>query len=312
MTKTNLTVVIHTEEEFDWEKGFFRENNKVNHGEELVRFAEQILATGVRLVLAMDYAFVESLQGTAVIEHFQKTMPQNFEFATHLHPWVNPPFDEPSIDGNEIDEFYSYPGNLNSELEEAKLVRLTEFIEEKAGVRPTTYLAGRYGIGKNTYKTLRKLGYTLDVSISAFADFSHQKGPNFSAFNNSETQFKGVKCIPHTTGYVSRVPAFSNFLNMESKNLHRLNNNIFGKALLKLLGVKRVRLSPEGFSFKNMKKLIVSLSEIGVKEFIFSFHSPSVKQGLTPYVMSPKSAKMLKSETIKFLHFYNETNKRAL
>lgn len=312
MTKTNLTVVIHTEEEFDWEKGFFRENNKVNHGEELIRFAEQILATGARLVLAMDYAFVDSLQGSAVIEHFRKARSQNFEFATHLHPWVNPPFNEPSLDGNEIDEFYSYPGNLDKELEEAKLKCLTDLIEEKTGTRPTTYLAGRYGVGQNSYKILKKLGYTLDVSISAFADFTHQKGPDFSKHDNSVKKIEGVRCVPHTTGYISLLPEFSNFLNKRSKNLERLNRNILGKIVLKLLGVKRVRLSPEGFSYKDMTKLCKSLSSIGITDFILSFHSPSVKVGLTPYVKSVNEAMTFQTDALKLITLFTKPTSRPL
>jgi hypothetical protein len=296
-----LTVIIHTEEEFDWNSGFFRLNNQVTHAAELIHFAEQIIETGVDLVLAMDYAFVTSHQGSQVIEHFKVKKYSNFKFASHLHPWVNPPFDEPTIDGNKIEEFYSYPGNLPEALEEAKLAALTEIIEQKTGTRPTTYLAGRYGTGVNTYKILKKLGYTLDVSISAFANFTTQNGPDFSKYNNSELVIDGIACVPHTTGYISVLNTFANYLNRDSDNLTKLNDSFLGKVVLKLLGVKRVRLSPEGFSYKEMKKLVNSLSDIGVEKQILSFHSPSVKEGLTPYVQNSMQLEKFKQDTIKLL-----------
>ncbi len=298
---TPITVIIHTEEEFDWNNGFFRLNNHVTHGAELISFAEQIIETGVELVLAMDYAFVTSKQGCQVIDYFKEKKYQNFNFASHLHPWINPPFNEPTIDGNKIEEFYSYPGNLPEALEEAKLTALTEIIEEKTGVRPTTYLAGRYGTGVNTYKILKKLGYTLDVSISAFANFTAQNGPDFSKYNNSELVIEGMACVPHTTGYISVLGGFTNYLNRDSDNLKKFNDSFIGKVVLKLLGVKRVRLSPEGFSYKEMKKLVNSLSEIGVEKQILSFHSPSVKEGLTPYVQNSIQLEKFKKDTIKLL-----------
>lgn len=304
MITSKLTVVIHAEEEFDWGGGFFRSNNNITHGAELTAFVDQILATGVRVVLAMDYAFVNSEQGTKVIEHFKQPQYKNVEFASHLHPWVNPPFEEPTIDGDQIEDFFSFPGNLSANIEEAKLTSLTTLIEQKTGKRPTTYLAGRYGTGANTYQILKKLGYKLDVSISAFADFSSYYGPDFSNYTNSEKSIDGIRCIPHTSGYISYCNGVANYLNRDSQNLANFNNSFIGKVLLKLLGVKRVRLSPEGHSYKEMSKLLKSLNEIGVENFIFSFHSPSVKVGLTPYINNKKKLEIFRNDTFSLLNFY--------
>ncbi|GGW62691.1 hypothetical protein [Alishewanella tabrizica] len=305
MIRSKLTVIIHAEEEFDWGGGFFRSNNNITHGAELTTFVDQILATGVRVVLAMDYAFVSSEQGTKVIEHFKQQQYKNVEFASHLHPWVNPPFEEPTIDGDEIEDFYSFPGNLSADTEEAKLTSLTTLIEQKTGRRPTTYLAGRYGTGANTYQILKKLGYKLDVSISAFADFSSYHGPDFSNYTNSETSIDGIRCIPHTSGYISYCNGVANYFNRDSQNLAKFNNSFIGKVILKLLGVKRVRLSPEGYSYKEMHKLLKSLNDIGVENFIFSFHSPSVKVGLTPYIPEDKHLSKLRNDTLKLLNEFS-------
>jgi hypothetical protein len=282
--EVKLSIVIHTEEEFDWSGGFNRNNNSVTHGKELTEMCVDMLEMGCCITFAMDWAFVNSEQGQEVIRFMQDNYANQVEFATHLHPWVNPPFDEQNSDTDNIVEKLSYPGNLAAEIEKAKLLMLTNKIAELTGIRPTTYLAGRYGVGENTYKILNELGYKVDVSVSPFADFRHQEGPDFSGFSNSEFERDGVKCIPHSTGYISYIKGVSDWLNKDAANLAKLNNNIVGKIILKLAGVQRVRLSPEGFDSNQMKKLAESLVRTDVKHLIYSFHSSTSKVGGSPYV----------------------------
>jgi len=190
-----LAIVIHTEEEFDWNSGFFRSNNDVTHGKELIEFCEQMIIASAKITFAMDYAFVNSEQGQRVINHFKSRQEADVEFATHLHPWVTPPF----IDENDkVDELNSYPGNLPYQVEFDKLNTLTKKIEELTYTKPFTYLAGRYGVGENSYNILKELGYKIDLSISPFANFSHQQGPNFSNYTNQAIYKNDIKCIPHT------------------------------------------------------------------------------------------------------------------
>ena len=287
MDKVKLSIVIHTEEEFDWSGGFNRQNDNVTHGAELTRLCEHILLNGQCITFAMDWAFVNSTEGVRLIRSMQDKHADKVEFATHLHPWVNPPYDEQADQHSEhaknIEEFLSYPGNLPAPVEKEKLKCLTDKIHAITGKRPTTYLAGRYGVGDNTYKILKQLGYETDVSISPFADFSHQDGPDFSSYNNQPIIIDGIECIPHSTGYISYFNKLSDWLNTDPSHLPKLNNNPIGKALLRVFGVKKVRLSPEGFDTSQMLTLAKSLTRIGVKHLIYSFHSSSSKTGGSPY-----------------------------
>lgn len=301
---TKLSIVVHTEEEFDWDGGFYRSNNKVTHGKELTEFCEKLIQVGGKIVFAMDYAFVSSEEGKDVITFFQHNYPNDVEFASHLHPWVNPPFE----DCDPVPEKHSYPGNLSYSLEFEKLKCLTELIEKTVGKRPTTYLAGRYGVGANSYAILSKLGYTHDVSISAFADFTHQDGPDFSDHTNHIVTKEDISCLPHSTGYVSWLSSFSNYLNKAPNNLNKLNSNIIGKVFLRLLGVEKVRLSAEGFSFMQMQKLAKSLLATGSQHLIFSFHSASVKKGCTPYSKSANEHSRFLSDSIEFIKLVNNSS----
>ena len=299
--KAKLSVVIHTEEEFDWNGGFFASNNQVTHGKELTTFCEKLIALGANIVFAMDYAFVSSEQGQEVIQHFKTHYPTHVEFAAHLHPWVNPPY---AAEDN-VPEHDSYPGNLPPDIEKAKLADLTDRIASLSGYRPTTYLAGRYGIGKNSHKILNELGYKVDLSITPFTDYGYQEGPDFSKYNNDEVMIDGIRCIPHSTGFISYLTSCTDYLNRKAGHLDKLNNNLLGKILLKLLGVRKVRLSPEGFSSKDMSTLSESLSRIGVKHLIFSFHSSTVKAGITPYTEDQDALRDFEHSAMEYLGSQN-------
>ena len=66
------------------------------------------------------------------------------EVGAHLHPWTTPPFvDRPGLRLN--DHAHAFPSELPDDLLRAKLIRLTDQIEERIGLRPTSYRAGRFG-----------------------------------------------------------------------------------------------------------------------------------------------------------------------
>jgi hypothetical protein len=299
MNEVKLSIVIHTEEEFDWSGGFSAKNNQVTHAKELFAMCEDMFAIGCKITFALDYAFVDSEQGQWFIERIKKQYPNDIEFAAHLHPWVTPPLQHE--DNEFIEERLSYPGNLSREIEYNKLSVLTEKITEVTGVRPVVYLAGRYGVGQNTHEILSSLGYSIDLSITPFTDYSYQDGPDFSDYDNLPQTISGVTCLTHNAGYISRLDGFSDWLNVAPQNLQRFNKNIFGKVLLKLLGVQRVRLSAEGFSAKQMDLLFQSLSRVGVKHFIYSFHSSTSKLNCSPYSKNEKTHTHFLTNNLAFL-----------
>ena len=59
-----------------------------------------------------------------------------------------------------------------------------------------------------------------------------------------------------------------------------------GSVCARLRAVERIRLSPEDYSEPEMRRLTHTLLRDGVRVFVFSFHSPSVMPGGTPYVRS--------------------------
>jgi hypothetical protein len=57
-------------------------------------------------------------------------------------------------------------------------------------------------------------------------------------------------------------------------------------AIARLRLLERIRLSPEDYTGSEMERLTRALLDDGIRVFVFSFHSPSVMPGGTPYVRS--------------------------
>jgi hypothetical protein len=166
-----LLVVVDTEEEFDWFKPHSRDQVSTRAIASQARAHEIFGRFGIRPTYVIDYPVATQESGYGPLkELFDDGLCQ---IGTHLHPWVNPPFDEPVCNVN------TYPGNLPRELERAKLAALTEAIGERFGRRPTVYKAGRYGVGPNTAEILAELGYTIDTSVVPRTDFRSDEGPDF-------------------------------------------------------------------------------------------------------------------------------------
>ncbi|WP_434362071.1 hypothetical protein NF212_18020 [Parasalinivibrio latis] len=302
-----LTLVIHTEEEFDWDGGFHSQNTAASHAPVLAQWVKKLVANGFPVTLAVDYPFTVSKPGQQALHSLIQIPHSQLEIAAHLHPWVSPPFRHE----HSVAEQDTYPGNLPYEEEKAKLEQLTRTISEVTGYVPTTYLAGRYGIGENTHQVLSELGYKTDLSVSPFCDFSHQSGPDFSGYCTRSfwDDRYGIASHPHTVGLVSWLAPLATWLNGNPERYRQLGGDFAGRALLKLAGVKRWRLSPEGFTLKQMQRLTLQLLAGGQQTFVLSFHSPSVVPGFTPYVRNAEELTRFTTDTEAYLAWFRDTLK---
>src|SRR5882762_7723697 len=172
--KPTLSVVIDTEEEFDWSAPFdaaatATENIKCQP------LAQEIMDRhGVIPTYVVDYPVANTPSAYLVLRAIADS--GRCEIGAHLHPWVNPPHEGP------VDEFHSYPGNLSERLEREKLGCLSARIEESFGRRPRIYKAGRYGLGPASFQSIASLGFEIDTSILPRTDLSGSGGPDFTSF----------------------------------------------------------------------------------------------------------------------------------
>ena len=225
------------------------------------------------------------------------------DIGAHLHPWVNPPHDEPLTNRN------SYPGNLPRALEREKLARLTDLIAERFGEPPRVYKAGRYGVGPSTAGILDELGYEIDTSVVPQTDFSAEEGPDFRGCGGDPYRFgPGGRLleIPMTVGFAGRLAEAGNRLHRPLQSAAGLRLRLPG--IFSRLGLfERLRLTPEGHSFQEMRRLTQALLGRGQRVFSFTYHRPSLETGWTPYVRSTADLEVfLASFEAYFAYFMGE------
>ena len=273
-----LVVVVDTEEEFDWRQPFSRSATKVSHIKQQYRTQRILERYGIKPLYAVDFPVASQEQAYRPLREWLEN--DRCDIGAHLHPWVNPPDEE------ELSARNSFPGNLPERLEHEKLRRLTDTIAMNFGRRPTVYRAGRYGIGPATGGALEALGYRIDTSIVPFTDFGGVAGPDFSEATTDPFWFGptgGILEVPLTVGWCGLLRHKGDAL--QAALMSGLGSRFHLPGVFARLGLfERIRLTPEGVSFVELKRLTDTLMASGNRLFLLSYHSPSVVPGNTPYV----------------------------
>ena len=293
-----LQIVVDAEEEFDWNQPFSRTSKSVSSIRQQGQAHYTFDRYGVVPTYVVDYPVASQRDGYGLLK--EMLADGKCEIGAQLHPWVNPPHDEP------IGERNSYPGNLPAALEEEKLKRLTGAIEESFGVRPTVYRAGRYGIGPNTAEILARLGYQIDTSVLPARDLSRKSGPDFSHCTARPYWFgpdRRLLELPLTAGVIG---AWAH----TRPGLYPIVASPLGEAvrltaiLARLKLLDRITLTPEGVSIDEAKRLTRELLADGHRVFSVSYHSPSLVPGFTPYVRDTGDFYRLLGWLEKYLAFF--------
>ncbi len=269
-------VTVDTEEEFDWTKPITRDGYTVHSVTRLARFQEFCEGHGVCPIYLVDYPIISS---PAAIEILRAAVAAGkAEVGVQLHPWVSPPFDE------DVSPFNSFAGNLPKDVEQAKFRNLRDAIEAAIGAAPLMYRAGRYGVGAHTAEILSEGGIAIDTSVRATFDYSTDGGPNFRDFPIAPywiDRNRGLMELPLTTVYWGLLRQLGTALYARMWRVPRLRG-----ALARIGLLERIPLTPEGVTIEEALRGIDIAIDMGLPVLVFSFHSPSLAPGFTPYVRS--------------------------
>jgi len=267
-------LTVDTEEEFDWSRPIAREGHGLDHLPRLAKFQQFCENEGVRPIYLIDYPVATSALAGDILR--DPVAAGRAEIGIQLHPWVNPPHEET------VNELNSYAGNLPYELERAKFIRLREAIETNFHTVPRLYRAGRYGVGPNTGRILSESGIAMDSSVRAKFDYGARGGPNYR--NHPLVPYwldpeRTVLELPLTT-------VFWGMLRRQGDWLYPLLWRTPSlRAVLARAGLlERIPLTPEGVSAEEAIRGIDIAVDDGLPLLVFSFHSPSLRPGHTPYV----------------------------
>jgi len=267
-------VTVDTEEEFDWSAPLDRRQHSLLTVPTLRKFQQFCEGFGVVPVYLVDYPVADSrvaseVLGPAVADH-------RAEIGIQLHPWVSPPFQE------EVNQFNSYAGNLPEELEREKFTRLRDRIDTAFGAAPLVYRAGRYGLGPNTASILRDCGIPVDTSVRARFDYSGNGGPNYREHPLRPywvDDERRLLELPLTTVYWGPLRQLGNVIYPHLWRAPSLRGVLARAGML-----ERIPLTPEGVTAEEaLRGVDIALDE-GLPVLVFSFHSPSLAPGHTPYV----------------------------
>lgn len=149
-------------------------------------------------------------------------------------------------------------------------------------MEPISYRAGRYGIGPNSAAILERNGVLLDSSVRASFSYAEQGGPDFSEH----------KLLPYWAGPSRRLlemplgVAHTGLLSKYSEQLFsKFGEHSRMRGILARLGLlQRIPLTPEGTTVTEACEAINHLIDADAPLLSFSFHSPSLEPGHTPYV----------------------------
>jgi hypothetical protein len=295
-----LVAVVDTEEEFDWAAPFDRAHTAVGHMREIQRVHDPFESFGVIPSYLVSYAIVAEQAGFGPLVPYLAA--GRAIIGAHLNPWTTPPFRE------RVDDVNSYPGNLPPDLESAKLALLCRQIERALGVRPTVYKAGRYGKGPHTEAILEEQGFGVDISPAPAMDLRADGGPDYTRHSPRPFLFgrtRRLLCLPNTGAFVGWCHGLGAVLHplMERGALARLRLPAVASRLRLL---ERIRLTPEGYTLPEMKRLTRALLAAGQRTFVLSLHSPSVVPGNTPYVQSDAELAALLQRLRGYLTFFRD------
>lgn len=295
-----LVVVVDTEEEFDWSAHFDRAGTAVGHMAAIGRVQDAFDALGVVPSYLVSYAIAAQAAGYRPLEPYLAA--GRALIGAHLNPWATPPYRE------QLGAANSYAGNLPRALEAAKLAALSRQVEQALGVRPAIYKAGRYGKGPNTEAILEEQGFQVDITPAPAMDCRADGGPDYTRHSAQPFLFgqrRRLLCLPNTGAFVG-------LFHEQGPKLHALleHRAMAGLRLsaiasrLRLL--ERLRLTPEGYTLAEMKRLTRALLARGQRTFVLSLHSPSVVPGNTPYVRSDTDLRAMLGRLQGYLAFFRD------
>ena len=268
---TRFTVFVDCEEEFDWSAPVNRAQRATTAMRAFPEAHRRFAGHEVGLTCLVDHPVAVDPASVAILR--EVTADGRSAIGAQLHPWVNPPHDEAVSPRN------SFPGNLPRAQERAKIEALTAAIDHGFGARPLVYRAGRYGLGPDSWALLAAAGYRLSSSVRARYDYRGGGGPDYRAVGNEAWRVGGLIELPLTT-------VFTGHFRRGGAGLYDAAGKVpRGRGLLARAGLlNRIALTPEDMPIAQALEAVEVAVADGLQLLTFSFHSPSLVPGHTPYV----------------------------
>ncbi len=214
---------------------------------------------------------------------------RELEIGGHLHPWNTPPITESTDPQN------SMLHNLPADLQRRKIEAVTHALTEAFDEAPTSFRAGRLGIGQAAVEALSDLGYIVESSVLPFSSLKEfDSGPDFRGAPDVPYRIsgKGLPRVPDPNGDMIELPLSVGYNRKNFELLSRVHPLILGSLtkMLRLPGiaartglVQKIMLSPEQERAKDMIRLTEAILKRGTPYLHMYMHSSTCLSGLTPF-----------------------------
>ena len=276
---TRFLVTVDVEEEFDWSAPLDRRHRSTSAMRAFPAGHRFFAAAGVGLNCMVDHPVAVDTASVAILH--QCLEDGRSEIGAQLHAWVTPPHDEV------VDAVTSHAGNLDPALEAAKLDRLTDALVQAFGTSPRIFRSGRYGLGPSTLRLLAERAYRIDSSMRALHDYGPTGGMDFSAIDAHGFRRDGIVELPLTSVYTGPLRPIGAVLYPRAARVPHGRGALARSGLL-----SRIPLTPEGVGIGEALAAIDRAVADGVRLLTFSFHSPTLEPGHTPYVRDARDRAM--------------------
>jgi hypothetical protein len=295
-----LLVVIDCEEEFDWDHPLRGAEFTLESMKHIDAVQALFKERGMRPTYVVGYPIVADDRSWRPLAELQAA--GGCQIGAHLHPWVTPPFIETSS------VVHSFQGNLHADVEFAKMEVLTDQIEKRFGFRPRIFKAGRYGFGQATAEALERLGFEIDVSFLPHWRYDEQGGPSFLFAPVDPFWLRPDRTlleIPLTAGFTGLASRVGPWLYGKVDRPVLRKARVPG-ALARGGILNRLRLTPEGISLPEAKRLTRRLFARGHRVFQVSFHSTSLVPGANHYVRTKSDLQPFLAWLAGYIDFFTD------
>lgn len=136
----------------------------------LQRFQNICNTYGFKPVWLTNYEMISDERYVKFITDVEAT--NTGELGMHLHAWNTPPEYNLPIAHEGAPYLIEYPAEIMDE----KIQFLTNEIENRTGIRPTTHRAGRWAMNDTYFMLLAKHGYTVDCSFTPHINWESSVG----------------------------------------------------------------------------------------------------------------------------------------
>lgn len=282
LNKIPLFVTVDTEGDNLWGHPEIIKTENANGVNRFQIFCEKNNIKPIYLVnyeMAKDDVLVNTLR--------DKNMKNLCEVGTHIHAWNSPPIIPLTEDDNKYLPFLiEYPKNIIEE----KIRFMTDYIENRFGVKPISHRAGRWAIDEFYMTQLADCGYKVDCSVTPRINWRCAKGsPEHKGGVDYSKASDKINKLNFANGSITEIPL--------STKKNPLYNNWFMRSLLFLCPVslrsskvynalnarKVMMLRPDVRREKQQLKLIKKLSIQNAGHIELIIHSSEFYKGTSPH-----------------------------